>query len=101
MRTMGEIRRPGCGCDPCANDWKLMIKQLWERYQGVVRRITMGGRTYEPDGDGRVILPAYEEPVIGVRLLDMSEFWTLITFNDDVVRLTDNGTYWTMEVTNE
>lgn len=98
MRKMGEIKRPECGCDPCANDWKLKIRELWEKYQTTIRTIMMGGVEYNPDGDGRVVLPVTEN-VSGVALLDMSSYWTLNAFNDDIVRLTDNDTYWTMEVT--
>ena len=95
---MGEIKRPGCGCNPCANDWKLMIKHLWERYQTTIRTIMMGGKEYKPDGDGRVVLPL-QEIVAGVALTDMSDYWSLTTINDDIVKLTDKVTYWTMEVT--
>ena len=95
---MGEIKRPGCGCDPCANDWKLKIRELWERYQTTIRTIMMGGKEYKPDGDGRVVLPL-PEPVNGVALYDLTDYWSLYTANDDIVTLTDKGTYWTMEVT--
>lgn len=95
---MGEIKRPGCGCDPCANDWKLKIRELWERYQTTIRTIMMGGKEYKPDGDGRVVLPL-PEPVNGVALYDLTDYWSLYTANDDIVKLTDKGTYWTMEVT--
>lgn len=94
---MGEIRRPGCGCDPCANDWKLKIRELWGRYQTTIRTIMLGGKEYKPDGDGRVVLPVPE--ITGaVVLLDQSDYWSLIAADDDVMRLTNKVTYWTMEV---
>lgn len=95
---MGKIKRPGCECDPCANDWKLKIRELWERYQTTIRTIMMGGVEYNPDGDGRVVLPL-QEIVAGVALTDMSDYWSLTTINDDIMKLTDKVTYWTMEVT--
>lgn len=91
---MGKIK----GNDCCCSDWKSIIKELWVNYQSMVRSIMMGGREYRPDGNGQVILPVTEN-VSGVALLDMSSYWTLNAFNDDIVRLTDNNTYWTMEVT--
>lgn len=93
---MGKITQ---GCEPCGcKDWKLMLRELWERYQTTVRVILMGGREYRPDGDGRVVLPM-PEPVNGVVLYDMTDHWSLFTANDDIVALTNKGTYWTMEVT--
>lgn len=93
---MGKITQ---GCEPCeCKDWKLMLRELWERYQSTVRVILMGGREYRPDGDGKVVLPL-PEPVNGVALYDMTTHWSLFTANDDIVRLTDKGSYWTMEVT--
>lgn len=91
---MGKIK----GNDCCCSDWKSIIKELWANYQSMVRSIMMGGKLYTPDGNGQITLPV-TEVVSGVALLDMASYWTLNAFNDDIVRLTDNDTYWTMEVT--
>lgn len=96
---MGEIKRPGCGCDPCANDWKLKIRELWERYNQTIKTIMMGGVEYHPDGDGRVVLPWQEESVTGVTIYNMTDYWRLVAYNDDIITLTNKTTYWTMEVT--
>jgi len=37
-----------CGC----GDWKSMLKELWEKYQDVVKGVKAGGVTAYPDGDG-------------------------------------------------
>ena len=47
MRVIGKG-----ACDPCANDWKLKIKQLWERYQEVIKGVRAGNVTAYPDGNG-------------------------------------------------
>lgn len=37
-----------CGC----GDWKSQIRELWEKYQSVVKGIKAGSDTVYPDGDG-------------------------------------------------
>ena len=37
-----------CGC----GDWKSMLKELWMKYQDVVKGVKAGGVTAYPDGDG-------------------------------------------------
>lgn len=37
-----------CGC----GDWKSMLKELWMKYQDVVKGVKAGGMTAYPDGDG-------------------------------------------------
>lgn len=91
---MGKIK----GNDCCCSDWKSIIKELWANYQSMVRSIMMGGREYHPDGNGQITLPL-PELVNGIALYDMSDYWSLFTANDDIMKLTHNITYWTMEVT--
>lgn len=90
------IRGKISGCDPCKSDWKAKINEMWAKYQNVVKSVLMGGKTYYPDGNGNIILPV-QAPITGFSLSDMTLFWRIETTNDDVIRLTDNGTYWTME----
>lgn len=57
---MGRIRRD---CDPCRNDWKEKINQLWNNYQDVVKSITLNGTRKTPDGQGNVDLGTVETEV--------------------------------------
>ena len=41
-------RKDCCGC----GDWKSQIRELWEKYQSVVKGIKAGSDTVYPDGDG-------------------------------------------------
>lgn len=51
MRVIGKG-----ACDPCANDWKLKIKDLWENYQEVIKKVRFNGTDYTPDGQGKVTI---------------------------------------------
>lgn len=49
-----KVRRKGAD-DCCCNDWKNKIKELWEKYQNVVRGVKFGDNPVSwPDGDGIV-----------------------------------------------
>ena len=49
-----KVRRKGVD-DCCCNDWKNKIKELWEKYQDVVRGVKFGDNPVSwPDGDGIV-----------------------------------------------
>ena len=91
MRVIGKG-----ACDPCANDWKLKIKELWERYQEIVRSIKADGRTYYPDGQGQVELPGILSDVI---LTDMTSYYNLtIDTEVSVLNLVDQTTYWQLTI---
>ena len=47
---MGKI----IGNDCCSSDWKNIVKQLWAKYQNVVKSIRVDQRNYYPDGDGQI-----------------------------------------------
>ena len=56
------ILRKGRNC--CCNDWKDQIKQLWEKYQGVIKTIKSGGTVIYPDGNGQADITALIEPIM-------------------------------------
>ena len=91
MRVIGKG-----ACDTCANDWKLKIKELWEKYQNVVKAIKADGKTFYPDGQGQVILPGM---LSDLELVDMETYWyAVIDTEISSISLTDKTTYWTLEV---
>lgn len=88
--------RPKGACDPCCNDWKMRIKELWEKYQGVVTSIKASNKTYYPDGAGQVALPGM---LTDLELVDMGTYWNAVIETDiSSISLTDNGTYWELMV---
>ena len=90
MRVIGKG-----ACDPCANDWKLKIKELWEKYQNVVKSIKADNQTYYPDGQGQVSIPGLAEASI----IDMSSYYILTLASDiPAANLTDKTTYWTLQI---
>lgn len=93
-------KRKGASCEPCGCDsWKMKIKELWENYQEVVRSIRAGDTSYYPDGDGQVSLPGI---LSDVQLTDMFNFWIMsIDTQVSSLTLTDNTTYYTLEVDND
>ena len=92
---MGKI----IGQDCCYNDWKSIIKELWAKYQTVIRIINYNGSDFYPDGDGRVNLP--DQTIISgyVGLIEYPAFWRMIATDESNVELVDNTTYWTMNTT--
>ena len=83
-------------CDPCCNDWKLKIKELWENYQEIVKSIKADGTSYYPDGQGQVNLPGI---LSDLELVNMGSYWSaVIDTNVSSISLTDKTTYWTLEV---
>ena len=92
---MGKIT----GNDCCCSDWKSVIKELWAKYQNVITKIKADGNTYYPDGDGQVTLPGI---LSDVQLMDMLNFW-IMSIDTEVssLTLTDNTTYYTLEVEND
>lgn len=85
---MGTIR-----CDPCANDWKAKIKELWANYQDVVKIIQLNGNRYYPDGNGIVSLESNTDVIYN------DDHYTLICriVNATVSTLTDMGSFWILE----
>ena len=83
-------------CDPCRNDWKNKINQLWENYQEVVKSIKTDGTTYYPDGQGQVDLPGF---LAGMTVVDLVDFYTLtVASNIPTANLTDQTTYWRLHI---
>ena len=91
MRVIGKG-----ACDPCASDWKLKIKELWENYQEIVKSIKADGTSYYPDGQGQVNLPGM---LAGMSVVDFVDFYTLtVASNIPTANLTDQTTYWTLQI---
>lgn len=87
------LRKKDC-CD--CGDWKSMLRQLWEKYQNVVKRIKADGKTFYPDGDGEVVLPGM---LSDLELVDMGTYWyAVIDTTISSISLTDKTSYWTLEV---
>lgn len=83
-------------CDPCCNDWKLKIKELWENYQEIVKSIKADNQTFYPDGQGQVVIPGM---LSDLELVDMGTYWNAVVDVDiSSISLTDKTTYWTLEV---
>ena len=82
-----------CGC----SDWKQMLKELWEKYQGTVRGIKVGNVTVYPDGNGTAILPELDLDT-GVGLIDLSSYWVMITTPGGNATLTNKTTYYQLDV---
>jgi len=81
-----------CGC----GDWKSMLKELWEKYQGAVRSIKAAGQSFYPDGDGQVDLPGM---LTDLELVDMGTYWNAVIDTDiSSISLTDEGTYWELSI---
>ena len=59
------------GCDPCRNDWKNKISQLWENYQDVVKSVEINGNRNYPDGSGNVSIPGLVSDLL---LTDMQTY---------------------------
>lgn len=53
MRVVPRGR--SCGCDPC-NDWRAIVKELWNKYQNVVKSVIVNGTRLSPDGNGDVTM---------------------------------------------
>ena len=91
MRVIGKG-----ACDPCANDWKLMIKDIWAKVQTIVTSIRADGKTYYPDGNGQIALPGILSDVI---LTDMTSYYNLtIDTEVSVLNLVDQTTYWQLTI---
>ena len=89
---MGRIVKD---CDPCCNDWKSQVRELWNRYQEVVKKIRLNGSTRAPDGNGLVDLGSISP---GAEIVDMTNYYTLQIFSGELVALNDQGTYWEISV---
>lgn len=91
------VRRKGAECcDPCGNDWKNIVKQLWEKYQEIVRGIRADGREYWPDGSGMVELPGI---LSDIELVDMGSYWNaVIDTSISSISLSEDTGYWVLEV---
>ena len=65
----------------------------------MITKIKADGNTYYPDGDGQVTLPGI---LSDVQLMDMLNFW-IMSIDTEVssLTLTDNTTYYTLEVEND
>ena len=86
------IKRKDC----CCTSWKDIVKELWEKYQGVVKKITFNGRDYYPDGEGDVNIDLIVKGAISLK--DKGTYWTLTLVDSQNATLTDKGTYWELEV---
>lgn len=87
-----RIDKGQCGC----NNWIDVVKDLWQKMQGVVRSIVADGMTFNPDGNGRVTMPGI---LSDIRLTSMPEYWIMsIDKSISDVILIDEGTYYTLEV---
>ena len=86
------LRRKDC-CD--CGDWKSMLRQLWEKYQNVVKSIKADNQTYYPDGDGQVSIPGLAEASI----IELPDYYILTLASDiPTANLTDKTTYWTLQI---
>lgn len=90
---MGKIK----GNDCCCSDWKSIIKELWARCQSMVTKIAYAGNVYTPDGEGKITLPT---PIITsmITLFLGEDFCILAVSEGSSATLTNNTTYWTLEV---
>ena len=81
-----------CGC----GDWKSMLKELWEKYQGAVRSVKAGQQTFYPDGDGQVDMPGM---LTDLELVDMGTYWNAVIETEiSSISLTDKDTYWELMI---
>lgn len=86
------IKRKDC----CCTSWKDVVKELWEKYQGVIIKIKFAGKVYTPDGDGEVDIPLKIGGAIAIA--DNDTYYTLTVVDSKTATLTDKGTYWELEV---
>ena len=89
---MGKV----IGKDCCCNDWKSVIKQLWENYQDIVKSVKIAGTQYYPDGDGMVNIPGALSD--GVTLTQYPTYYNLKVLDIGNTTLYDLGTYYAIEV---
>ena len=82
--------------DCCCTSWKDIVKELWEKYQGVVKKITFNGQDYYPDGDGDVDIGLVVKGAISLKNND--DYWTLSLVDSQNATLKDMGTFWQLEV---
>jgi len=82
--------------DCCCTSWKDIVKQLWEKYQEIIKVIRFNGKDYYPNGDGRVEIPVRIGGAIS--LTDMETYWTLAVVESETATLTEGEHYWTLEV---
>ena len=89
---MGKI----IGNDCCSSDWKNIVKQLWAKYQNVVKSIRVDQRNYYPDGDGQIRMDGI---LTGMSIVGYIGFYSL-TVADDIptANLKDMTNYFQLTI---